>query len=248
MNINGGFNPESYEVLFSKEEKSFWFRSRNKLIILLMKKYFPNFTSFMEVGCGTGYVLNGIKKAFPNRVYFGTELYEEGLLYARLRLPNVEFEQFDVVKMNLNRTFDVVGAFDVLEHISEDEIALMNISKAIGNSHGGVILTVPQHAFLWSDTDVSACHVRRYSKKELVSKLEATGFECLCVTGFVSLLMPAMWLSRKGNKKTNDGLSINSVLDITFEMIMAIERCLIRCGVRFPFGGSLIAIGVKKVK
>ncbi len=43
-------------------------------------------------------------------------------------------------------------------------------------SRRGIILTVPQHRFLWSGIDELACHKRRYSSCELAEKVEAAGF------------------------------------------------------------------------
>ena len=50
-----------------------------------------------------------------------------------------------------------VDPVDVIEHIEEDLQVLIEITKALVKS-GGVIITVPQHQFLWSQTDEIACH------------------------------------------------------------------------------------------
>lgn len=78
----------------------------------------------------------------------------------------------------------MVGAFDVLEHIADDDRALKGLFDAT-TPGGGSILLVPQHAWLWSRTDVYARHIRRYSPRELVSKLERTGFRVTLETSFV---------------------------------------------------------------
>ena len=66
--------------------------------------------------------------------------------------------------------FDVIGAFDVLEHIADDELVLSQMHQAVRKG-GGIILTVPQHSFLWSEIDEYSRHVRRYSVSELKLKL-----------------------------------------------------------------------------
>ena len=63
--LNEGFKPEYFEKLVTLEEKNFWFKSRNKIIINILKKYIDNMQSFLEIGCGTGFVTSAIAKAFP---------------------------------------------------------------------------------------------------------------------------------------------------------------------------------------
>ena len=60
----GGFKSNYFSELASLEDTNFWFRSRNKLLMWALEKYFPNFQSLLEIGCGTGYVLSGISKKF----------------------------------------------------------------------------------------------------------------------------------------------------------------------------------------
>lgn len=240
-----GFNKECFKNLYKDEGTSFWFNSRNKLIIWITKKYFYNFSNFLEIGCGTGYVLRGIKRVFPNRNYLGSELFLEGLNYAKKRLPDVDFFQLDATNLNMPNKFDIIGAFDVLEHIEKDELILKNMYISVKRG-GGIILTVPQHQFLWSQTDVIACHVRRYSKKDLINKIRNSGFNVVYVSSFVSLLMPFMIVSRKINFKPTCELKINPVIDYIFRLIMLIERFFICIGIRFPFGGSLIVVAKKE--
>ena len=64
----------------------------------------------------------------------------------------------------------MIGAFDVLEHIADDELVLSQMHQAVRKG-GGIILTVPQHSFLWSEIDEYSRHVRRYSVSELKLKL-----------------------------------------------------------------------------
>lgn len=151
--------------------------------------------------------------------------------------------------MDDKECFDVIGAFDVLEHIDEDEKVLANLTHAI--VPGGVLLiTVPQHRWLWSAMDEYACHVRRYTRDELVSKVGRAGMEVEYVSSFVSLLLPLMWLSRLRVKQaTVDPMSefkIPSWLNAGLEAVMRVEGHLLRAGVRFPFGGSLLLVARKR--
>lgn len=246
LNNQGGFNENNFSRLFESEEKSFWFNNRNRLIIYFLKKYFFDMKDYLEVGCGTGYVLNAVAKNFPCCRITGTELFEEGLKYAKQRNPQAVLFQLDIEKQEANNKYDVFGAFDVLEHIKQDENALGNLFNSLKetNETGGVI-TVPQHMCLWSVNDERACHVRRYSQRELKNKLVKAGFKIKRMTGFVSLLFPLMYISRllkRKNVQDNDELHLPSFLNFIFSIVMKIEFLLIKIGVNFLFGGSIIAV------
>src|SRR4029077_3610296 len=140
--------------------------------------------TFLEVGCGTGFVLTGVRRQFPSVQVAGTDIFTEGLAFARQRLPCVELFQMDARRIPFEAEFDVIGAFDVLEHIEEDEQALGELFRCC-RPGGGIVITVPQHRFLWSAADEYAYHKRRYSRRELISKVRMAGFEILRVTSFV---------------------------------------------------------------
>ena len=147
--------------------------------------------------------------------------------------------------------FDVIGAFDVLEHIEEDDMVLRQMHRAV-RPGGGVLLTVPQHKFLWSRTDEYACHVRRYSAQDLVAKVAAAGFRVERMTSFVSLLLPLMMAARARQPATDEQfdplaeLRIGGIANALLEKIMGIERLAIRAGLGFPAGGSLLLVARKE--
>src|SRR5207244_1562327 len=114
--------------------------------------HFPHARSYLEVGCGTGYVLRAVRDAFPGLRVEGSELFEEGLAIARRRLPEVPLHRLDARHSPFRDAFDVLGSFDVLEHIEEDETALEQL-RATVRPGGGVLLTVPQHPWLWGPAD-----------------------------------------------------------------------------------------------
>lgn len=246
-----GFRPEFFEELARLESGNFWFRSRNALIVGLLRRHFPHLTSFLEIGCGTGYVLAGIAAAFPSSRLVGSDAFEAALVLAKRRLPDAELVPMDARSMAYDGEFAAAGAFDVLEHIVEDEEVLRQLSRAIAPG-GGLILSVPQHPWFWSHQDDLVCHVRRYSARELRRKVERAGFDVLDTISFVSLLFPALWLSRRllrrghGRDDAFVDLRVGGVLNRVAGVVMAAERFLINAGVRFPVGGSLLLVARKK--
>ncbi len=244
-----GFKPEYFARLADIEESNFWFRARNELIQWALRNYFPDAKSFLEVGCGTGFVLAGIHEKFPAMRLAGSEIFADGLAIAKKRVPNSELYQMDARGISFEDEFDVVGAFDVLEHVIEDENVLLQMFKA-ARSGGGLLVTVPQHRFLWSASDQHAKHQRRYDCAELRRKVESAGFQVQRITSFNSLLLPLMILSRMQGKRDQDlnpwrEFEISPVLNRTLESILGFERIMIRNGASFPAGGSLLLIGRK---
>src|SRR5688572_3870646 len=118
--VNEGFAADEFEQLYELEESNFWFRSRNNLIKHLFGKYLGNRQSDVcEIGCGTGFVLKGLT-SLSNLSLSGSEIHVTGLKYAKKRLPHVELFQADATDLPFKNKYDAIGAFDVLEHITED--------------------------------------------------------------------------------------------------------------------------------
>ncbi len=252
-NLAGGtssFRTDRFAKLFEIEAGNFWFRSRNQLILWAMKKYFPTAKKFFEIGCGTGFVLSAVEKELPWLKSFGSDIHSEGIYYASKRLRKTQLFQMDARKIPFDREFDVIGAFDLLEHIKEDQAVLSQMHQAV-HERGGIILTVPQHPFLWSYIDEIACHVCRYNAGKLKGKVEKVGFKIIETISFMSLLLPLVVVSRLNKKKTvkenivRPDLKLPRAVDNVLGWILDLERYLIRSGIRFPIGSSLLLVARK---
>ncbi|HUN82618.1 MAG TPA: class I SAM-dependent methyltransferase [Phycisphaerae bacterium] len=233
------------------EEANFWFRSRNRLIVWAIASYCSELNSFLEIGCGTGYVLSGISAAFPEATLQGSEIFTAGLDFAASRLPSVKFMQMDARRLPFHQEFDAIGAFDVLEHIAEDELVLASIRDAL-RPGGAAFLTVPQHPWLWSNADKYAQHIRRYRSACLHRKIEIAGFQILRSTSFVTLLLPAMiasrFVSRARRVEKFDPSAeflIPPVVNTVFYRLLSAELAVIRQGINFPVGGSRLIVAKK---
>lgn len=247
----GGFKGESFTHLAELEATNFWFRARNALILWAIERYAPDMASFLEIGCGTGFVLSGVAKRFPRARIVGSEIFVSGLEYAAQRLPDVELVQMDARRIPYRETFDVVAALDVIEHIEEDELVLDQLFRAL-RPGGTALISVPQHQWLWSAADDYACHVRRYNARELHRKLSASGMEVIRSTSFVSILLPAMVASRISSRRPSEfdprkEFEIPAIINATFEKLLAWERGAIRAGLNFPAGGSRFVVARRPI-
>lgn len=249
--MSGGYDTELFDTLAELEPTSWWFRTRNRLIERTVRSHFGDARRVLEVGCGTGYTMLALARALPAAELTGSELFEEGLSFARRRVPGVRFEQLDALNMDYRETFDLICAFDVLEHIGDDEGVLRAFHTALAPG-GGIVVTVPQHPALWSQADVYAHHERRYRRPELVDRIRAAGFELERVTSFVTLLAPLMVASRLRERfgAPFDPLgefAIPRPVNRGLELVARAEqRLLLDRGVSLPVGGSLLAVARRR--
>ena len=252
--LSDGFNPELFERYAAVEAGHFWFVGRNNILRERMTRYFSQQNSqpnnILEIGCGTGFVLSNTRKLFPQAQLNGSDIFTEGLAYAKQRVPSANLFQMDACHIPYQAEFDLIGAFDVLEHIDDDIGALAQMYTAC-QPGGGLVLTVPQHRWLWSSTDDYAHHKRRYTRGELVQKAARAGFQVEYVSSFVSLLLPAMMLSRLMQKsdqaadQMDAGFKIGKMMNCLMGWVMSLESWLIAKQVSFPAGGSLLLIARK---
>jgi SAM-dependent methyltransferase len=243
-----GFDPKLFDELSKLEAEYFWFVARNELIVGLVSKFFPDARRFLEIGCGNGAVLRAVANSRRWERLVGSELHLAGLAQARKRMPSeVEFVQMDARNIPGIGIFDLTGAFDVIEHIADDEGVLRGM-RAATQTGGGTIIAVPQHPWLWSDSDTIAHHQRRYRRGELEAKLRRIGFEVLFSSSFTALLLPLMAASRlmsRAKEKEDDPFrefKLNPRINQLFTRVLRAEVKMTLAGWRWPAGGSRIVV------
>src|SRR4029077_8056724 len=109
----------------------------------------------------TGNVLEVLRRTCRRGSVMGFDLPPVGLAMARRRSPGALLVQATIDAPPFGAVFDIVGAFDVLEHLPDDPGALGPITGML-RPGGRLVVTVPAHTSLWSHVDVAACHQRRY--------------------------------------------------------------------------------------
>jgi SAM-dependent methyltransferase len=240
---------ESFELLRRSEEGHFWFTTRNQLIEWLIRRYVPTAARAFEIGCGTGFVLKAFRSALPRTDIAGSELHSRGLIYALNRhLDHAELIQMDARQTFLSEVFELVGAFDVLEHIDEDELVLAEIYRML-RPKGVFIASVPQHPWLWSAVDEIGHHRRRYRRGELAAKARKIGFRIRYQTSFATLAFPMLVADRLRSGMRSDlknaDVTVPPVVNHFLIALFRVEHMLRRLGMPLPFGGSQIIVADK---
>lgn len=249
--------PDSgFDVTDDLAATSFWVSSRNRLFSWLVhsEKDRLGTASLLDVGCGTGDFAQHLVKD-GSLTITGSEIYLKGLQFAKRRQPDVAFIQYDVTDGILDRSYDIITAFDVFEHIEQDVDGMRNVHQML-TPQGVFILSVPQHMFLWSRLDEIVHHKRRYSRAEMVAKLRETGFTPVRITSHVFALFPLMGLSRmldraKGSQPASGAEELSSrvkfspIVGWLFNKVMYLDEALIKLGLSLPFGGTLVVVARK---
>jgi SAM-dependent methyltransferase len=146
-------------------------RHTRRFVFSLMKGL--SFASALDVGCGTGLLLQQILEKYPNVTVTGSEYSSQGIEIARKRLPNADFHAIDLGRENLGRQFDLITCIDVLEHVGDDRAALKNLLAMTGKH---MILSVPLGPLFKVEAERMG-HVHGYSRAELTAKIREAGFE-----------------------------------------------------------------------
>jgi SAM-dependent methyltransferase len=241
------YDPAFFARLFAVEDRHFWFRVRNLVIERVVREVIarlPDGYRVLEVGCGTGNVLRMLETVCTRGTVVGMDQEEEGLKYARAR-TTCELIQGDVRTTTFDRPFDIVGLFDVLEHIPEDAQVLSDL-RAVLMEHGVLLLTVPAHPSLYTAT-------------ELREKLETAGYQVEYMTHYMTTLFPAMWLGRRlaalrsGSEASDERaydmaaneLRVVPVVNDMLIRLMSWETEAVRRRWSMPVGPSLLALARK---
>src|SRR5690606_21035392 len=110
-------------------------------------------------------------------------------------------------------SFDLVCAFDVIEHVENDSLAMQEMYR-VCKPGGHVAITVPADMALWSEHDVINHHFRRYTKAELLKVSDAAGFTVSFISCFNSFLYPFIRLARSLKKKVKKEKQVTSDVNI----------------------------------
>jgi SAM-dependent methyltransferase len=242
------YDPVYFQRLAAIDQRHAWFRARNELIgdvAAAVSRDLPPGFRVLEVGCGAGAVLQRLEAACPRGQVIGMDPSLDGLRLARRRcgcplvLGDANYPPFGA-------TFDIVGLFDVLEHLPDD-VGILTRMRGLLRPGGSLLLTVPADPSLWSAFDEASRHVRRYRLPELEEKLRATGFEVTYITHFMQILAPMLRVWRRlGARRERPGeeseLRIIPIVNELLYRAFKAEQSAIRKRRQISSGTSLLAL------
>ena len=233
-----------YETMAELDQRHWWYRARREVIAALIRRIAqpPAHAKILEIGCGTGHNLAMLRQ-------FGEvdalEYDDEVRAVAEQRLGRaVMSAPLPEIAGVRDRQYDLIGAFDVIEHIDDDQAALASIAAKI-RPGGKLVVTVPAHQWMWSAHDVVNHHKRRYSKQALKALIQQSPLRLEKIGYFNSLLFPLAIGERMASKlRGTDQADLTlppAPLNAALERAFRAERHLIG-RLPLPPGLSLFAV------
>jgi SAM-dependent methyltransferase len=232
-----------YDQMRVLQQDHWWFAARREILAAEIRRLrLPDPAQILEAGCGPGGNLAMLQR-------FGEvaaiEPDEESRAYAAERNGvDVRAGLLPQTAPDFGRPFDLVAAFDVIEHVPDDAGAVARLGEYL-KPGGFMITTVPAYGWMWSEHDAAHHHQRRYDLKAYRRLFENAGLKVRRASHFNTLLFPpiaAVRLAknaagRSGGDDTMPSPAVNGVLKTVF----GLERGLLAAA-DLPFGVSILLI------
>jgi len=243
---------EEYLRLDETESGHWWFAAVHAHVLSALRSApGPAAAPVLDAGCGTGGLLARLRAAFPGRPLAGIDIAAAALALARAKTDaGLVRGSVDELPFAAGR-FGAVVSIDVLCHRAVDPAAALAEFHRVLAPGGSLLINMPAHRWLRSTHDERVHTRERYAKGEIRDMLAAAGFAPVEAHHWNSLPFPALLLQRKvlaplsRGPQRSDVAPMPASLDRCLRATMAVERALLRAGLRLPFGGSIFAVARK---
>ncbi len=238
-----------YEQFAELEHHHFWFIGRRQIFFDQLDRMLAGKRglAILEVGCGAGGMLGPLAKYGK---VTGLDISRDYIAYCKSRGHERVLTGSGYELPFADASFDVVTAFDTIEHIPDDERVLAELRRVM-KPGGLVFVTVPAYQFLYSQNDRVAHHQRRYTATMLAQRMTRAGLAVQKISYFNTflfpLILPAVLVLKLKERlfglpdgQTNLSHRFAGPVNALFGWIMSSERWLLR-NMEFPFGHSLFA-------
>lgn len=197
-------------------------------------------TSALDVGAGYGGMFSLLS---PYGVVDGIEPEPEAAQVSKERGYHSFFaSEIDV--LTEEKQYDIVGAFDVIEHVKDDTVFVSNLYNL--TKQGGILVaTVPAFQWLWSKHDVTHKHFRRHTVKSMTTLLRGAGYSVVYRRYWNTFLFIPAVLMRMFGKSGESSLHPHPFIAELLQSILWLEVRIIRY-IYIPFGLSVVIVGEKR--
>lgn len=243
-----------YKEYYDLERNHWWFVAREKIISnyvkkLIRDKHLPEKEiKILNVGCGPGRSSQYLSKfSKVTSIEYDKECCEFASEKTGLEIINGSITQLPFS----DKSFDLVCAFDVIEHVEDDQLAV-NEMKRVVKEDGVIFITVPAFMSLWSHHDVINHHFRRYKIKEIERLFEKQKEgNKIFVSYFNFILFLPIYLIRQlsnlfisDEKRPGSGSDFETfkpgIMNTLLYNVLAFESKLINLNFKLPFGVSIL--------
>ncbi len=240
----------TYEIMNRVEDSHWWFVGRRAILESFLKTIVQSPKSkvqspkILDVGCGTGGNLEMLAKFGAAE---GVDVSDEALEFCKskgLRVHKGLAERLPFA----DESFDVVTALDVVEHLDDDIAGLKEMNRVL-RTGGKTLIFVPAFMWLWGVQDDVSNHRIRYTKKQIVERLQKADFEIERATyanwTFFAPILAGRTLMKVTGIKPESENNVNvSALNGVFGKLFSSERFWLK-NFDFPFGVSIVIVAKK---
>jgi SAM-dependent methyltransferase len=244
-------DPAEYAKLDRLEERMWWFAAAHANLLMLARDFSPFAPNrVLDAGCGTGGLLAKLAVDRPASTVIGLEADQSACTRAAAKSAR------PVCRGSVNElpfadaAFSTIFSADVLCHRDVDERQALRQFHRCLVPDGILVLNLPAYRWMLSRHDAAVYNVRRYTRRDAARLLRDAGFRLLYASYWNALLFPLMVITRKllpSRGVASDVKLYPAPAETLCRAATAFERALLKGGLRFPFGGSLIAIAGKSV-
>jgi len=228
-------------VILKNIEDTWWHYGRKQAVLSgLSSVNAQKGIKVLDVGAGFGGMFSLLSKY---GAVDATEPETEAALACKER-GYAQFFHSEEEALSLNQSYDLIGAFDVIEHVDDDATFVANLSK-LTNQEGLLVATVPAFQWLWSEHDVHHMHFRRHTVKSMHRLLSNAGYDIVYARYWNVFLFPVVLLTRLLGKSGESGLHPHPLVTKVLKLLLWVEARVVRF-VPIPFGLSVVIVGRKK--
>jgi SAM-dependent methyltransferase len=183
-------NQAEFELMERLEDGHWWFLGKRRLLGALLRDHARR-GRLLDLGCGLGGVLRDFE---PDMRCFGADSSAFALQRSSRR-TGAALVRTDLAALPLRRrSFDLVVALDVIEHLPDDVEFLRRAGDLLAPG-ARLVVAVPAFPALWSQHDVTFQHFRRYTATTLREAILAAGLVPERITYLHAMVFPiaALW-------------------------------------------------------
>lgn len=231
-----------------EQPEYWWYVARSDLLRTVLGPHVGSPARLLDVGSADGPSVSWLRDHHGLHVTMDIDprgLQPGGVCGSALQLPFPD------------GTFDVVGAFDVLEHCEPEDVAMREIARVLSPG-GRFLMSVPAYQWAWSDFDDANGHHRRYTRRRAERAVEAAGLEVVRSTYAFAGVFPFFAAERvarrvrgkagaEGRTAPEDVVTLPQVPGWMSRMFLGLsrldQRVLARRDLRF--GSSVLVAAIK---